>query len=62
MESRLLFSLTIISLRTSLMVQLLKFCLAMQGTWVQPLVEELRYHMLQGNEAHVTAKESTSCN
>ena len=31
---------------TSLMVQWLRICLAVQGTWVQSLVRELRSHML----------------
>ena len=29
----------------SLVVQCLRICLAMQGTWVQSLVRELRSHM-----------------
>ena len=33
----------------SLMVQWLRTCLLMQGTWVQPLLWELRSHVLQGN-------------
>ena len=37
------------SVGTSLVVQWLGIRLAMQGTWVQSLVEELRSHMLQGN-------------
>ena len=38
---------------TSLVVQWLRIQLAMQGTWVQSLVREVRSHMLWGNEAHV---------
>ena len=35
-----------IRLGTSLMVQGLRICLAVQGTWVQSFVRELRSHML----------------
>ena len=31
---------------TFLVVQWLRLCLPMQGTWVESLVQELRYHML----------------
>ena len=31
---------------TFLVVQWLRICLPMQGTWVESLVQELRYHML----------------
>ena len=34
---------------TSLVVQWLRIHLAMWGTWVQPLVEELGSHMLSSN-------------
>ena len=34
---------------TSLVVQWLRICLQMQGTWVQSLVGEPRFHMLWGN-------------
>ena len=34
---------------TSLVVQWLRICFAMQGMWVRSLVRELRFHMLQGN-------------
>ena len=34
---------------TSLVVQWLRICLAVQGTQVQSLVGELRYHMPQSN-------------
>ena len=34
---------------TSLVVHWLRICLAMQGTWVQALVREIRYHVRQGN-------------
>ena len=34
---------------TSLVIQWLRICLAMQGMWVRSLVRELRFHMLQGN-------------
>ena len=42
---------------TSLVVQQLKICLPMQGTWVWSLVKEPRSHMLQGNEIHVPQVE-----
>ena len=35
--------------RTSLVVQWLRICLPVQGTWVQSLVRELRSHMPRGN-------------
>ena len=38
-----------ISLGTSLVVQWIRVCLAMQETWVQPLVGELRSHMPPSN-------------
>ena len=38
---------------TSLVVQWLRVCLAMQGTWAWALVGELRYHVPWGNEAHM---------
>ena len=31
---------------TFLVAQWLRICLPMQGTWVESLVQELRYHML----------------
>ena len=34
---------------TTLVVQWLRICLPMQGTWVQSLVRELRSHMPWGN-------------
>ena len=34
---------------TSLVVQWLRICLAMQSTWVRFLVRKLKFHMLQGN-------------
>ena len=34
---------------TSLVVQWLRIHLAMQGSWIQSLAEELRSHMLPGN-------------
>ena len=37
---------------TSLVVQWLRIHLAMQGTWVRPLVRELRCHMPWNNLAH----------
>ena len=37
---------------TSLVVQWLRIHLAMQGTWVQPLIGKLRSYMLQGVLAH----------
>ena len=39
---------------TSLMVQWLRIHLAMQGTWVRPLIGELRSYMLQGVSAHTS--------
>ena len=35
----------------SLVVQWLRICLPMQGTWVWSLIRELRSHMLWGNQA-----------
>ena len=32
--------------RTSLVIQWLKICLPMQGTWVRSLVRELRSHII----------------
>ena len=32
--------------RTSLVIQWLKICLPMQGTWVRALVRELRSHII----------------
>ena len=37
------------TVRTSLVVQWLRFCLPMQGTWVSFPVGELRSHKSQGN-------------
>ena len=37
--------------RTSLVVQWLKICPAMQGTWVRSLVGDLRSHMPWGNRS-----------
>ena len=34
---------------SSLVVQWLRICLPTQGTWVQPLIGELRSHMLRGS-------------
>ena len=42
-----------LKIRTSLVVQWLRICLAIQGMWVWFLVGEVRYHMLQDNWAHV---------
>ena len=50
---------------TSLVVQWLRTCLSMQGTWVWSLVRELRSHMPWGNQActpqlpspHASARE-----
>ena len=36
----------------SLVAQWLRIYLPMQGTWIQSLVRELRYHMPRGNKAH----------
>ena len=41
----------IVILGTSLVVQWLRICIAMQKMWVQPLVWKLRSHMLQDNQA-----------
>ena len=38
-----------LTLGTSLVVQGLRSCLLMQGTWVRSLVGKLRCHMSQGN-------------
>ena len=46
--------------RISLVVQWLRICLVIQGTWVQPLVRKLRFHMLWG--PHATARESVCHN
>ena len=35
---------------TSLVVQWLRICFPMHWMWVRSLVEELRSHMLQGNQ------------
>ena len=43
---------------TSLVVQWLRICLAMQGTWVWSLVRELRSHMPRSNEARLSPLES----
>ena len=40
----------VISLGTSLVAQLLRICLLMQGTWVRSLVGELRSHMPWGTK------------
>ena len=45
-------------LGTSLMIQWLRICLPMQGTWVWSLVRELRSHMPQGNKACVQQPRS----
>ena len=37
----------------SLVAQWLRIYLPMQGTWIQSLVRELRYHMPWGNKAHM---------
>ena len=42
---------------TSLVVQWLRIHLPMQGTWILPLVRELRSHMPSGNQAHVPQLE-----
>ena len=41
------------------MVQWLKVCLSMQGTWVQFLVWELRYHMPMGQLSLCTVTTET---
>ena len=38
---------------TSLMIQLLRLCLPLQGVWVQSLVGELRFHMPHGQKNQV---------
>ena len=42
----------------SLGVQRLRICLAMQGTWVRPLVRELRWKL--GGDAHLRQVEVLS--
>ena len=42
----------------SLVVQWLRSCLVIQGTWVQSLVRELRSHILQNNEVCTPQPES----
>ena len=42
-----------------LVVQWLRICPAMQGTWVQSLVGELRFHMPRGNKAWAQLKVQT---
>ena len=44
-------------LGTALVVQWLRTCLAMEDTWVQSLVWELRSRMLQGDRAHTPQLE-----
>ena len=46
--------------RTSLVVHWLRICLAIQRTWVQSLVGEVRSYMPQGKEAHVLHKMITN--
>ena len=41
------------------MVQYLRICLAMQGTWVQSLTGELRSHVPQSKQASSPQLEST---
>ena len=43
---------------TSLVVQWLRICLAMLGTWVRSLVGELRSHMPWGNKIHALPLEN----
>ena len=43
-----------IVLRTSLVAQWLRICLAMEGTWFRFLVGELRSHKPWGNSAHAS--------
>ena len=45
---------------TILMVQGLRVCLGMQGTWVQFLAEELSSYMPRSNYAHMPQLESLS--
>ena len=44
-------------LRISLVVQWLKVCLPVQGTWVWSLIRKLRSHMSQGSWAHAPQLE-----
>ena len=39
--------------RTSLVIQWLKICLPMQGTWVRSLVGKLHVHVMLGNKDDV---------
>ena len=48
-------------LGASLVVKLLRIHLPMQEIWVQSLVGELRFHMLQTNEAQVPQLERSPC-
>ena len=45
------------TLGTSLVVQWLRILLSMQGTLVQSLVRELRFHMPWDNQAHALQQE-----
>ena len=47
------FQSRIVRTGTSLVVQWLRICLAMDRMWIPALVGELRSHMLWGNQAHV---------
>ena len=49
------------SLGTSLVVQWLRICLAIQQTQVRPLVEELRSYMPSDDQAHVPHLEKPMC-
>ena len=49
--------------KTSLVVQWLRIHLALQRTWIQPLVRELRSHMLRSNQAlNAATRASVCCN
>ena len=48
--------------RTSLVVQWLRICLPMQGTWARSWVGELRSHILGGNQAWGTISKPVSHN
>ena len=48
-------------LETSLVVQWLWICPAMQETWIQSLVGELRFHMPWNNEVHSPQLLKSTC-
>ena len=46
--------------RTSLVVLWLRICLAMHGTWIQSLVDELRSHKLENLNPRAASTQPTS--